>query len=37
MIRLLKFFGYSIVAIVCGLMLVLSGAYLYLSPGLPSV
>ncbi|MGH8392413.1 MAG: penicillin-binding protein 1A, partial [Pseudomonas sp.] len=35
--RLLKFFGYSIVAIVCGLMLVLSGAYLYLSPGLPSV
>lgn len=37
MIRLLKFFGYSIVAIVCGLLLVLSGAYLYLSPGLPSV
>ncbi|WP_370623258.1 penicillin-binding protein 1A [Pseudomonas extremaustralis] len=35
--RLLKFFGYSIVAIVCGLLLVLSGAYLYLSPGLPSV
>ncbi|WET11085.1 penicillin-binding protein 1A [Pseudomonas sp. D3] len=37
MIRLLKFFGYSIVAMVCGLLLVLSGAYLYLSPGLPSV
>ena len=37
MIRLLKFFGYSIVAIVCGLLLVFSGAYLYLSPGLPSV
>jgi len=37
LIRLLKFFGYSIVAIVCGLLLVLSGAYLYLSPGLPSV
>ncbi|WP_371915190.1 penicillin-binding protein 1A [Pseudomonas fluorescens] len=35
--RLLKFFGYSIVAIVCGLLLVFSGAYLYLSPGLPSV
>ncbi|SDV06851.1 penicillin-binding protein 1A [Pseudomonas mucidolens] len=37
MIRLLKFFGYSVVAMVCGLLLVLSGAYLYLSPGLPSV
>ena len=37
MIRLLKFFGYSFVAIVCGLLLVFSGAYLYLSPGLPSV
>lgn len=37
MIRLLKFFGYSVVAIVCGLLLALSGAYLYLSPGLPSV
>ncbi|MFO2463156.1 penicillin-binding protein 1A [Pseudomonas sp. 15FMM2] len=35
--RLLKFFGYSVVAIVCGLLLALSGAYLYLSPGLPSV
>lgn len=37
MIRLLKFFGWSVVAIFCGLTLVLSGAYLYLSPGLPSV
>ncbi len=37
MIRLLKFLGYSFVAIVCGLLLVFSGAYLYLSPGLPSV
>jgi penicillin-binding protein 1A len=37
LIRLLKFFGYSFVAIVCGLLLVFSGAYLYLSPGLPSV
>ncbi|SUD42468.1 penicillin-binding protein 1A [Pseudomonas fluorescens] len=37
MIRLLKFFGYSFVAIICGLLLVFSGAYLYLSPGLPSV
>ncbi|KQB54741.1 peptidase, partial [Pseudomonas endophytica] len=37
MIRLLKFFGWSFVAIVCGLLLVLSGAFLYLSPGLPSV
>lgn len=37
MIRLLKFFGWSFVAVVCGLMLVLSGAFLYLSPGLPSV
>ncbi|WP_420912335.1 penicillin-binding protein 1A, partial [Pseudomonas endophytica] len=35
--RLLKFFGWSFVAIVCGLLLVLSGAFLYLSPGLPSV
>ncbi|MGX9764191.1 penicillin-binding protein 1A [Pseudomonas shahriarae] len=35
--RLLKFFGYSFVAIICGLLLVFSGAYLYLSPGLPSV
>lgn len=37
MIRLLKFFGWSIVAIFCGLLLGLSGAFLYLSPGLPSV
>ncbi|WP_428480309.1 penicillin-binding protein 1A [Pseudomonas violetae] len=35
--RLLKFFGWSIVAVFCGLLLSLSGAYLYLSPGLPSV
>ncbi|MGP5276042.1 penicillin-binding protein 1A, partial [Pseudomonas helleri] len=35
--RLLKFFGWSFVAVVCGLLLVLSGAFLYLSPGLPSV
>jgi penicillin-binding protein 1A len=37
LIRLLKFFGWSIVAVFCGLLLALSGAYLYLSPGLPSV
>ncbi|NWA00368.1 penicillin-binding protein 1A [Pseudomonas gingeri] len=37
MIRLLKFFGWSFVAVFCGLLLVLSGAFLYLSPGLPSV
>ncbi|VVO67027.1 Penicillin-binding protein 1A [Pseudomonas fluorescens] len=37
MIRLLKFFGWSIVAVFCGLLLGLSGAFLYLSPGLPSV
>jgi len=37
LIRLLKFFGWSIVAVFCGLLLVLSGAFLYLSPGLPSV
>ncbi|MGV8841771.1 MAG: penicillin-binding protein 1A [Pseudomonas sp.] len=37
MIRLLKFFGWSSVAIVCGLLLSLSGAFLYLGPGLPSV
>lgn len=37
MIRLLKFFWWSIVAIVCGLLLGLSGAFLYLSPNLPSV
>ncbi|WP_213875604.1 penicillin-binding protein 1A [Pseudomonas sp. dw_358] len=37
MIRLLKFIGWSIVAVVCGLVLVVSGAFLYLSPSLPSV
>jgi penicillin-binding protein 1A len=37
LIRLLKFFGWSVVAVFCGLLLSLSGAYLYLSPGLPSV
>lgn len=37
MIRLLKFFWWSIVAVVCGLLLGLSGAFLYLSPNLPSV
>jgi penicillin-binding protein 1A len=37
LIRLLKFFWWSLVAMVCGLVLVLSGAYLYLSPSLPSV
>ncbi len=35
--RLLKFFWWSCVAVFCGLLLSLSGAYLYLSPGLPSV
>nr|WP_159970052.1 penicillin-binding protein 1A [Pseudomonas sp. 8Z] len=37
MMRLLKFFCWSCVAIFCGLLLSLSGAYLYLSPTLPSV
>ncbi|WPO99609.1 penicillin-binding protein 1A [Pseudomonas sp. HR96] len=37
MIRLLKFIGWSFLAVVCGLGLVLSGAFLYLSPTLPSV
>ena len=37
MIRLLKFFWWSFVAVFCGLLLGLSGAYLYLSPSLPSV
>jgi penicillin-binding protein 1A len=37
LIRLLKFFGWSFVAVICGLVLGLSGAFLYLSPGLPSV
>jgi penicillin-binding protein 1A len=35
--RLLKFFWWSCVAVFCGLLLSLSGAYLYLSPALPSV
>lgn len=35
--RLLKFFWWSCVAIFCGLVLSFSGAFLYLSPGLPSV
>ncbi|WP_425500203.1 penicillin-binding protein 1A [Pseudomonas akapageensis] len=35
--RLLKFFWWSFVAVFCGLLLGLSGAFLYLSPGLPSV
>jgi penicillin-binding protein 1A len=35
--RLLKFFCWSAFAAFCGLLLSLSGAYLYLSPGLPSV
>ncbi|HBX57335.1 MAG TPA: peptidase [Pseudomonas sp.] len=37
MMRLLKFFCWSCVAIFCGLLLSLSGAFLYLSPSLPSV
>ncbi|MNO50289.1 Penicillin-binding protein 1A [compost metagenome] len=37
MIRLLKFFWWSFVAVFCGLLLGLSGAFLYLSPSLPSV
>nr|WP_314407857.1 penicillin-binding protein 1A [Pseudomonas kuykendallii] len=37
MIRLLKFFWWSCVAVFCGLLLGLSGAFLYLSPTLPSV
>lgn len=35
--RLLKFFWWSCVAAFCGLVLSFSGAFLYLSPGLPSV
>ena len=35
--RLLNFFWWSCVAVFCGLLLSLSGAYLYLSPALPSV
>ena len=37
MIRLLKFFWWSFVAVICALVLGLSGAFLYLSPSLPSV
>ncbi|MBC9249071.1 peptidase [Pseudomonas alcaligenes] len=37
MMRLLKFFWWSCVAVFCGLLLSFSGAFLYLSPGLPSV
>ncbi|PBP64518.1 peptidase, partial [Pseudomonas syringae] len=37
MIRLLKFFWWSLVAVFCSLLLGLSGAFLYLSPTLPSV
>ncbi|MBS7662319.1 penicillin-binding protein 1A [Pseudomonas lalucatii] len=37
MMRLLKFFCWSCVAVFCGLLLSLSGAFLYLSPNLPSV
>ncbi|SDI39555.1 penicillin-binding protein 1A [Pseudomonas panipatensis] len=35
--RLLKFLWWTCVAIFCGVLLSLSGAYLYLSPSLPSV
>ncbi len=35
--RFLKFFLWSCVAVFCGLLLSLSGAFLYLSPNLPSV
>jgi penicillin-binding protein 1A len=35
--RLLRFFCWSCLAIFCGLVLSFSGAYLYLSPSLPSV
>ena len=35
--RLLKFFVWSGVAVFCGLLLSLTGAFLYLAPGLPSV
>lgn len=37
MIRVLKFLWWSLVAVFCGLLLGLSGAFLYLSPNLPSV
>ncbi|WP_207882124.1 penicillin-binding protein 1A [Pseudomonas sp. 30_B] len=35
--RLLKFLWWTCVTIICGLLLSFSGAYLYLSPNLPSV
>ena len=35
--RLLKFFCWSIIAVFCALVLAVSGAFLYLSPTLPSV
>ncbi|MDT3719195.1 penicillin-binding protein 1A [Pseudomonas oryzihabitans] len=35
--RVLKFFWWSLVALVCSLLLGLSGAFLYLSPSLPSI
>ena len=35
--RFLKFFLWSCLAVFCGLLLSLSGAFLYLSPNLPSV
>ena len=35
--RFLKFFLWSCLAIFCGLLLSLSGAFLYLGPNLPSV
>lgn len=35
--RLLKFLSWTCVAIFCGLLLALSGTFLYLSPNLPSV
>ncbi|WP_414704954.1 penicillin-binding protein 1A [Pseudomonas sp.] len=35
--RLLKFFWWSFVAVICALVLGVSGAFLYLSPTLPSV
>ncbi|WP_462403024.1 penicillin-binding protein 1A [Pseudomonas sp. Marseille-QA0332] len=35
--RLLKFFWWSFVAVICALVLGVSGAFLYLSPSLPSV
>ena len=35
--RLLKFLAWSGLAVFCGLLLSLSGAFLYLAPGLPSV